>query len=190
MRVTRLPVPLTPRLQREAARWLEPAPSRPAPEPLRPGQTSVWSFPRPPAVERVHERTSVHFAGRCVASTHAALRVCETAAPPTYYLPREAFEASVLVETDGSSHCEWKGVASYQSLRVGARVAWRAGWSYAAPHAEYAVLAGHVGVYAGRVDRCEVAGEVVRPQPGGFYAGWITSDLAGPFKGEPGSQGW
>jgi hypothetical protein len=30
----------------------------------------------------------------------------------------------------------------------------------------------------------------VIPQPGGFYGGWITSDLAGPFKGVPGSMGW
>ena len=32
--------------------------------------------------------------------------------------------------------------------------------------------------------------ERARPQPGGFYGGWITSDLAGPFKGEPGTEGW
>ena len=27
-------------------------------------------------------------------------------------------------------------------------------------------------------------------QAGGFYAGWITSDLVGPFKGDPGASGW
>ena len=35
-----------------------------------------------------------------------------------------------------------------------------------------------------------VDGEVVIPQPGGFYGGWITSWIAGPFKGVPGSMGW
>ncbi len=33
-------------------------------------------------------------------------------------------------------------------------------------------------------------GEIVRPQPGGFYGGWITPELTGPFKGESGSEGW
>ena len=48
----------------------------------------------------------------------------------------------------------------------------------------------HAALYAGRVDRCTVAGEVVTPQPGGFYGGWITADVVGPFKGGPGSMGW
>jgi hypothetical protein len=32
-------------------------------------------------------------------------------------------------------------------------------------------------VYAGAMDRCYVGDEVVTPQPGGFYGGWITSEL-------------
>jgi hypothetical protein len=43
---------------------------------------------------------------------------------------------------------------------------------------------------AGLVDECRVDGEVVEPQPGGFYGGWITANLTGPFKGVPGSMGW
>ena len=45
-------------------------------------------------------------------------------------------------------------------------------------------------VYAGAMDRCLVDGELVEPQPGGFYGGWITSAVSGPFKGVPGSTGW
>ena len=44
--------------------------------------------------------------------------------------------------------------------------------------------------YASRMDACYVDGELVVPQPGGFYGGWITSRVAGPFKGIPGSRGW
>ena len=44
--------------------------------------------------------------------------------------------------------------------------------------------------YAGPLDGCFVDGEKVLPQPGGFYGGWITSDIVGPFKGEPGTWGW
>ena len=28
------------------------------------------------------------------------------------------------------------------------------------------------------------------PQPGGFYGGWVTPEVVGPFKGEPGTEGW
>jgi ribosomal protein S15 len=48
----------------------------------------------------------------------------------------------------------------------------------------------HIAFYAAPMDACYVAGEIVRPQPGYFYGGWMTSDMVGPFKGEPGTQGW
>ena len=40
------------------------------------------------------------------------------------------------------------------------------------------------------MDACYVNGEKVIPQPGGFYGGWITDDIVGPFKGEKGTWGW
>ena len=51
-------------------------------------------------------------------------------------------------------------------------------------------LAGAVAVMAAQVDRCTVDGEEVVPQPGGFYGGWITDEIVGPFKGPPGTRGW
>jgi hypothetical protein len=47
-----------------------------------------------------------------------------------------------------------------------------------------------VAFYAGPIDGCFVDDERVVPQPGGFYGGWITARIVGPFKGGPGSQGW
>ena len=47
-----------------------------------------------------------------------------------------------------------------------------------------------IAVYAGRLDEVTLDGEPVTPQPGEFYGGWITADVVGPFKGEPGSGGW
>ncbi len=44
--------------------------------------------------------------------------------------------------------------------------------------------------YAGRMDACFVNGEAVTAQPGGFYGGWITANIVGPFKGAPGTRGW
>ena len=58
-------------------------------------------------------------------------------------------------------------------------------WSYEAPTERFAALAGWFALYPGRMDRCQVNGEDVQPQQGGFYGGWITPDLVGPFKGDP-----
>jgi hypothetical protein len=40
------------------------------------------------------------------------------------------------------------------------------------------------------MDACLVNGEKARSQPGNFYGGWITDNIVGPFKGEPGTLFW
>lgn len=159
-------------------------------EPSGPGQRSVWDFPRPPALEQWHERVEVLWAGRTVARTTEAWCVLETSHPPTYYLPQAAFEPGILRWVDDATWCEWKGRARYADLVVGDAVAPRAAWDYPGASGANAVLAGHVAVYAGLVDECRVDGEAVVPQAGGFYGGWITSRVTGPFKGGSGTAGW
>ena len=151
---------------------------------------SVWDYPRPPRVEPSDELVEVVLGGVVIASTRASYRVLETSHPPTYSLPREAFAEGTVRPAEGSSYCEWKGAASYFDLVAGTTVAARAAWGYPEPTRGFEAIAGHLAVYPGLVDRCTVDGEVVEPQPGGFYGGWITSDVAGPFKGIPGSMGW
>jgi hypothetical protein len=73
---------------------------------------------------------------------------------------------------------------------AGDRVASRAAWTYPHPTPGFEAIAGAVAVMAAQMDRCTVNGEQVEPQPGGFYGGWITSWVVGPFKGVPGSMGW
>jgi uncharacterized protein (DUF427 family) len=158
--------------------------------PPRPGQESVWDYPRPPALEPSSEHVQVVLGGVVIADTRAALRILETSHPPTYYLPVADFRAGALRPAEGSSFCEWKGVASYVDLLGGEAVALRAGWFYPTPTAAYAALRDHVALYPGAVDRCTVDGEVVRPQPGSFYGGWVTDRVVGPFKGEPGTRFW
>lgn len=150
----------------------------------------MWDYPRPPRLEAEHRRITVTLGGVTVADTSSALRMLETSHPPTYYLPPDAFEPGVLVAAVGSSYCEWKGEARYWTVRAGGREASRAGWSYPAPTPAYVALADYVALYCAAMDRCEIAGEVARPQPGGFYGGWVTSWVTGPFKGEPGTLGW
>ncbi len=164
--------------------------NRPRPDEPGPDQESVWDYPRPPRTERSEERVEVWLGGVRIASTTAALRVLETGHPPTYYLPREAFADGSLAPCEGGSWCEWKGAAAWFDVRGGGRTARRAAWAYPAPAPGFESLRGYVAVLAGAVDRCVVDGERVRPQEGGFYGGWITSRVAGPFKGTPGSRGW
>jgi uncharacterized protein (DUF427 family) len=112
--------------------------------------------------------------------------VLETASPPTFYLPPQDVEPSVLVPAAGSSFCEWKGRARYFDVRTPeARVA-SAAWAYPEPFAEFAAIAGWLAFYPRRVG-CFVGGERARAQAGGFYGGWITGEIVGPFKGEPGT---
>ena len=150
----------------------------------------VADFPRPPALLPAGHRVRIVFAGATVADTEAAWQVLETFHPPTYYVPQSAFPPGVLRRTERRSFCEWKGVASYYDLTAGGRNAPAVAWGYDEPSPGFEPIAGHVAVYAGPMDACFVGDEQVRPQPGGFYGGWITSDLLGPFKGEPGTAGW
>jgi uncharacterized protein (DUF427 family) len=160
------------------------------PDPVGPGQESVWSYPRPPSAEVTGRSVVVEFAGRVVAETRRAVRVCETSHPPVYYVPRDDVTDGVLHRAGGGSVCEWKGVATYWDLVVDGRRSAAAAWSYEDPSAGYEHLRGALAFYPGRVDRALVDGEQVRPQPGTFYGGWITDEVVGPFKGEPGTWGW
>lgn len=153
-------------------------------------QESVWDYPRPPRLETFTGLITVELGGQSIASTQHAWRVLETSHPPTYYLPRAAFMDGVLAQTKGTTWCEWKGKATYYDLVSPIRVAPQAAWSYLEPTAGFESIAGAVAVMAARVDRCIVDGEEVVPQPGGFYGGWITSWITGPFKGIPGSTNW
>ncbi len=163
---------------------------RPTPTPPGPGQESVWDYPRPPRLERSSELVEVRLGERCIAQTTAALRVLETSHPPTYYLPVAAFVEGSLERVAGSSFCEWKGQAAYFDVIGGDERARRAGWTYPSPTAGFEALVDHVAVMPAAMDLCLVGGEPVRPQEGGFYGGWITDRVVGPFKGIPGSQWW
>ena len=155
-----------------------------------PGQESVWDYPRPPRVESVSKRVQVVFKGVVIADTVAAKRVLETSHPPVYYIPPGDIRMEYLVDTPGSSFCEWKGRTKYYTVVVGDGEARKAAWAYPDPREGFEGIRDHVAFYAGPMDECTVGGERVTPQPGGFYGGWITKDIVGPFKGGPGTAGW
>jgi uncharacterized protein (DUF427 family) len=158
--------------------------------PPGPGQESVWDYPRPPRLEDTHRRIRIVFNGVTIADSQQAKRVLETSHPPVYYIPLEDIKMSYLSTTPGGSWCEWKGQARYYTVTVGEKQAPKAAWSYPEPSPAFAPIKNYVAFYAGLMDACYVGDERVTPQPGNFYGGWITGDIVGPFKGEPGSEGW
>ncbi|BAY40205.1 hypothetical protein NIES2111_45880 [Nostoc sp. NIES-2111] len=156
----------------------------------KPGQESVWDYPRPPRLEDTNKHIQIIFNGVIIADTQNAKRVLETSHPPSYYLPPEDIKMEYLFLTPQSSFCEWKGSAGYYTIRVEDKEVQNAAWFYSNPTSQFASIKAHVAFYAHLMDACYVNGEKVEPQPGNFYGGWITSDVVGPFKGIPGSWGW
>jgi uncharacterized protein (DUF427 family) len=164
--------------------------TRPVPDPFGADQESVWDYPRPPRLEGVSARLVVVLGDATIADTTRGYRVLETSHPPNYYFPPDDVIDGALMRADHASFCEWKGRAHYYAVRGGGRVEPDAAWAYDHPSDAFAAIAGYVAFYAGRMDACYVDGERVVPQPGGFYGGWITANVVGPFKGGPGSRGW
>lgn len=162
----------------------------PTPVPPATGQESVWDYPRPPRLESSDRHIEIILGGETIADSRRAWRVLETSHPPVYYLPTEDIRMALLEPAAGSSFCEWKGAARYWTVRSGDHVLDRVGWSYPDPSAGFEPIRDHIAFYAGPFDAVTVDGEPVTPQPGGFYGGWITADVVGPFKGTPGSMGW
>jgi uncharacterized protein (DUF427 family) len=153
------------------------------------GQISVWDFPRPPRLVKDAREVVIHWGDLLVARTSSAILVLETSHPPSFYLPWADVKRALLQPSQGSSFCEWKGPASYWSLHSGTNALPGVAWSYPKPLAGAEALADCVAFYPADL-QCTVGGEKVRPQPGGFYGGWITPELVGPFKGDAGTQGW
>ena len=169
--------------------------ARPDPEPATGvaenglARESVWDYPRPPRIEAVGRRVRVALGGTTVVDVPDAIRVLETAGAPTVYVPIEAVAAGVLRPVGGGSFCEWKGAAAYWDVVADGATARRAAWGYPEPNGAFADLRGLVSFYPALVE-CRLDDEPVSPQPGGFYGGWVTAEIAGPIKGAPGSVGW
>jgi len=151
------------------------------------GQESVWDYPRPPKLVRDGRRVEVLHKNQIIATSNRCYRVLETASPPAFYIPADDILWTHLVDVPGSSVCEWKGVARYWALATDpSRMV---GWSYPDPLPGFEAIRAYVSFYPVQV-ACFVAGEKVRAQPGKFYGGWITAEIIGSFKGEPGTGHW
>ncbi|SVE49410.1 uncharacterized protein METZ01_LOCUS502264 [marine metagenome] len=153
------------------------------------GQESVWDYPRPPALRLDTRKVLVCLGKIEIAESNATYRILETASPPTFYIPPKDVCMGLLVDGKGKSFCEWKGTARYWSLMLAGRFIENIAWGYEQPNSAFSTIAGCLSFYPGLV-KCFVDGERVRPQPGGFYGGWLTDEIAGPVKGLPGTSNW
>jgi uncharacterized protein (DUF427 family) len=144
---------------------------------------SVWDYPRPPRLEPSAKRVRVALGESVIADSTRSYRVLETSLPPSFYIPLEDITPGTLEPSEGHhTVCEWKGQASYYDVVAGGRRVERAAWTYPTPTPAFEPITGYVAFYPAKLE-CSLDGEPALAQEGGFYGGWITTDVIGPFKG-------
>lgn len=151
---------------------------------------SVWSYPRPPIVVPFEGELLVEFNGKLIAKTSNALRVLETSHPPVYFFPPDDVDHTVLFRKVRDAYCAYKGCIKFYDIAVDQKRSNYAAWYFPKPNPGYEALKGYIAYFAHKMDACYVNGELVIPQPGEFFGGWITSNIIGPYKGMPGTDNW
>ena len=163
---------------------------KPNPIPPQPGQESVWDYPRPAILQDTDKHLKVICNGIILAETNRGKRVLETSHPPTYYFPPEDVKTEFLQETSKQISCEWKGRYQYYDITIDDKYINYGAWRYFEPTPNFASIQTYYSFIPALMDACYVNDELATPQSGDFYGGWITADIVGPFKGEPGTWGW
>ena len=149
-----------------------------------PEQESVWDYPRPPRIEEEVREVRVRTDDILIVLSKNAIRILETAGAPTIYVPQEDVELPQLELNRNEYFCEWKGIAQGVVGCNGNEI----GWQYVDTFGEYQRIKGWYSFYPSRV-YCYLGKEMVRAQAGGYYGGWISPEVVGPFKGDPGTEG-
>jgi uncharacterized protein (DUF427 family) len=101
-------------------------------------------------------RVRVHFGGKVVADTTAALILREASYPAVYYIPRQHADMRLLERTAHATRCPYKGDASYFTIVADGRRADNAVWSYEAPYPAVDEIREYLAFYPDRVDKIEV----------------------------------
>ena len=101
------------------------------------------------------KRVRVTFGGKIIADTERALTLKEANYPAVHYIPRGDVKMGMLTSSTHTSHCPYKGDATYFSIAAEGRSASNAVWSYERPYPAMAAIAGHLAFYPDRVDAIE-----------------------------------
>ena len=97
-----------------------------------------------------HVRVEVD--GELIAESRRPLALHETGHATRWYLPLEDVREGVLEPSDRTSHCPFKGDASYFSVRAGGKLHRDLAWTYVDPLPERRDIAGFVCFFDERVD--------------------------------------
>jgi len=110
----------------------------------------------PIAIEPTQGRVKVVVAGQIIADSRRALTLREASYPAVQYIPREDVDMALLARTDHATYCPYKGECAYYSIPSGGERAANAVWTYEAPYAAVAPIAGHLAFYPDRVESLSV----------------------------------
>lgn len=113
------------------------------------------AHPHAITISKNPNRVQVTFNGLVIADTKQALSLKEGPLPPVNYIPREDVNMSYLQRTDHSTHCPFKGDASYFTVKVNDRTAEQAVWTYEKPLASVADIKGYLAFYREKMDAIE-----------------------------------
>ena len=111
-------------------------------------------------IEPFAGRVVVRFNGETVADSADALVLREGSLPPVHYLPVDEVRTDLLVASDHTTHCPFKGDARYWSIRVGDVTADNAVWSYPTPLVAVAAIRDRFAFYTSKVDEIAVESTV------------------------------
>ena len=147
---------------------------------------TVWDYSPDGTLEPTSRRIRVVIGGVTIADTTRAIRALEKGIPPDYYIPVEDVKMEHLQPTARTTFCEFKGTASYYTVKAGGRVVEEAAWSYGDSPEAAKSIEGYIAFYPNPMDACYVDDEQVSRRSSDYYAGWVTSDIEGPFVGDEG----
>lgn len=105
----------------------------------------------PITIQPATSQVRVLLDGKVIAETQRALALQETTMAPVFYIPREDTDMTLLARTAHSTHCPYKGDASYFSITTGGTSIENAVWSYETPFPAMAEIAGFLAFYPNKV---------------------------------------
>ncbi|MBV9066392.1 MAG: DUF427 domain-containing protein [Methylobacteriaceae bacterium] len=116
-------------------------------------QAKIPGPDHPITISPAATRVRVRFGGDVIADTSDALDLKESTYPVVHYLPRSAVQMERLVKTAHTTHCPYKGDASYYSIlgNDGTRVE-NAVWSYETPFPAMKQITSYLAFYPNKVE--------------------------------------
>jgi uncharacterized protein (DUF427 family) len=102
------------------------------------------------------DRWRARYNNHVIADTDEAVVLREADLPPVVYFPRETVSMEYMSRSDTTSHCPYKGDATYYTLMMNGILTEDAAWSYETPYDTADAIAGRIAFYPDRVEIYQV----------------------------------